>query len=258
MTSCIQSRQTPISVCLAAYNGSAFLRDQVASILPQLGAADELIAVDDASSDDSVGILNSFRDPRIRIFRHTTNHGVIATFEHALSEAAGDIIFISDQDDVWREDKVERIQGRFSLCPDVSLVLSDVAVIDAAGRVTADSWIGSKRFRTSMLCNLMRNRYLGCTMAFRRHLLDLVLPIPDDTPMHDMWIGMVNEIFGKTEFIHEPLVFYRRHGKNVTTGKHAPVAQMLRWRIALAKNLARLYWQFGRHRNSSRPAPQQG
>ena len=245
------------SVCLATYNGAAFVRDQVASILPQLGPADELIAVDDASSDDTVSILESFHDSRIRILRHQVNRGVIATFAHALCEAEGDIVFTSDQDDVWREDKIEKIKSRFVLRPDLSLVVSDVVVIDGCSRQIADSWMRNKTFHAGLLWNLMRNQYLGCTMAFRRYILDFVLPIPDDTPMHDMWIGMVNEIYGKAEFIREPLVFYRRHGNNVTTGKHAPIVQMLRWRIALAKNLARLYWRHSA-RCSSSPARRQG
>ena len=81
-----------VSACLATYDGSSFLRDQIASILPQLDAQGEVIAVNDASSDSTVSILESFGDPRISILRQTANRGVRTTFEHVLRKARGDFI----------------------------------------------------------------------------------------------------------------------------------------------------------------------
>lgn len=230
-----------ISVCMATYNGERFIHEQLESILGQLDNEDEVVIVDDASTDSTVRSAEAFHDKRVRIIRQDRNRGVLQTFEHALKEAAGDIIFLADQDDVWRSDKVSTIKRLFSERPDLSLVLSDSSVVDSHGQITAKTRFSSGRFHPGALQNFIRNRYLGCAMAFRRSILTYCLPFPADIPMHDMWIGIVNQFVGKTAFIDEPLMSYRRHDNNISPAKHAPLLQMIRWRWALAKNLAVFY-----------------
>ena len=225
---------------MATYNGERFIREQLTSILGQLQAGDEVVIVDDASSDNTVAIIESFRDERTRVLREARNGGVVKTFGRALEEASGDIIFLSDQDDVWREDKVSKFKHMFSTYADVSLVLSDSFIVDANGDLVATTRFKSRQFHPGALHNLVRNSYLGCSMAFRRSILDYCLPIPADVPMHDMWIGILNQLVSKTGFIDEPLMSYRRHDSNVSPGKHAPLTQMIRWRWALIKNLVTL------------------
>ncbi len=229
------------SVCMATYNGERFIHEQLASILGQLNADDEIVVVDDGSSDQTVSIIESFCDRRIRLFRHPCNCGILKTFGRALEEARGEIIFLSDQDDVWRADKVAKITEMFARRPDVSLVISDCSVIDAAGNVTIASRHKAMKFYLDAFRNIVRNRYLGCAMAFRRSTMDYCLPIPADVPQHDMWIGIVNQFVGKAGFIDEPLLAYRRHDRNGSPEKHAPLGQIIRWRWALVKNLAILY-----------------
>ena len=113
-----------ISVCMATYNGEQFIHEQLESILGQLEGDDEIVIVDDASTDKSVRIAERFSDKRIRIFRQARNCGVLKTFERALKEATGEIIFLADQDDIWRPDKVSKIKSLFSARPDLSLVLT--------------------------------------------------------------------------------------------------------------------------------------
>jgi glycosyltransferase involved in cell wall biosynthesis len=230
-----------ISVCMASYNGEWFIREQLSSILSQLGNDDEIVLVDDASTDETVDIAERFSDKRIRIFRQAHNCGVLKTFERALEEATGEIIFLADQDDFWRPDKVSKIKSLFSERPDLSLVLSDSFIVDARGQITSETRFRSGRFRPGALQNIIRNRYLGCAMAFRRSILGYCLPFPSDIPMHDMWIGIVNQFVGKTGFIDEPLMSYRRHDTNLSPRRHAPLTQMIRWRWALVKNLGLLY-----------------
>ncbi|MGA2085546.1 MAG: glycosyltransferase family 2 protein [Terracidiphilus sp.] len=230
-----------ISVCMAAYNGERFIHEQLTSILAQLSNDDEIVIVDDASSDETVAIAESFCDERIRILQQGRNCGVIKTFGRALEEAKGEIIFLADQDDIWRTDKILKIKGMFSACPDISLVISNCSIIDADGNITSESWCKSGSFHAGALHNLVRYRYRGCQMAFRRSILGYCLPFPPDIPMHDMWIGIVNQFVGRTGFIDEPLVFYRRHDRNKSPEKHAPIVQMIRWRWALVKNLVLLY-----------------
>lgn len=230
-----------ISVCMATYNGERFIREQLASILPQLSKRDEIVVVDDGSTDNTLVIVESFCDERIRILRQERNCGVIKTFGRALGEAKGEIVFLADQDDIWRNDKVSMINDMFSAHPDISLVISNCSIIDASGKVTLDLWCDHRSFHTGALRNIVRNRYRGCQMAFRRKLLDYCLPFPSDIPMHDMWIGIVNQFVGKAVFIDEPLISYRRHAQNLSPERHAPIIKMFRWRLALIKNLILLY-----------------
>lgn len=230
-----------ISVCMATYNGERFIHEQLASIVGQLSNDDEIIVVDDVSSDRTLAIVENFRDPRIRIVQQERNSGVIKTFNRALEAASGDIVFLADQDDIWRADKVSMVKEKFLASPELSLVLSDSFIIDADGNVTAESRFKNTKFHPGAVQNFIRNQYLGCAMAFRRSILRYCLPFPADIPMHDMWIGIVNQLVGKTGFIDEPLMSYRRHDSNASPQSHAPMAQMIRWRWALGKNLALLW-----------------
>ncbi len=227
-----------VSVCMATYNGERFLADQLTSILSQLSDSDEIIIVDDASRDGTIAIVNSFGDRRVRLLQQERNQGVLKTFERALREAKGEIIFLADQDDVWREDKVSKVMARFSSHPDVSLVQSDHAIIDAKGNTVLESRYKVDPFHSGVLRTFLRNRYYGCAMAFRRSILEYCLPFPEDIPMHDMWIGTINQFAGKAVLIDEPLVYYRRHDRNESPKKHAPLLTMLRWRWAFVKNVA--------------------
>lgn len=220
------------------HNGADYLAPQVQSILDQLGQSDEIVIVDDCSEDESLQIVNSFGDSRIRLLRNASNLGILGTFERALRESVGDILFLSDQDDIWRSDKVEQVVSVFASNPAITMVVSDAQVIDAAGNVTAQSFFRQRgAFSAGVLHNLAKNKYLGCTMAFRRSMLEHFLPIPPDTPMHDIWFGLVNNIYGKTHYIGQPLIAYRRHGKNVSPSVGAPLLQKLVWRWRLVKNL---------------------
>jgi glycosyltransferase involved in cell wall biosynthesis len=227
-----------ISVCMAVYNGSAYLLPQMQSILEQLRPNDEVVVVDDASQDNSAEILSGVSDSRVRVFRNDRNLGVFASFEKAMSLAQGDLLFLSDQDDLWLPGKVDKILEVFSLNPAVTLVASDALVIDESGNVVANSFFELRgHFAPGILHNLLKNKYLGCTLAFRKSMLKLFLPIPKDVPMHDMWFGLINDIYGKTHYIDQPLIAYRRHGGNVSPSAGAPVVQRLVWRWHLVKNL---------------------
>ncbi len=229
-----------ISVAMAAYNGERFIAEQLASILAQLRAGDEVIVVDDASTDRTLDVVASFQDSRVRVLRNQRNAGVFSTFERALLATRGEFVFLSDQDDVWLPGKVVEFMARFERDPEVMLVLSDAQVIDVAGRVVAPSFMALRGgFRGSFVSTLVRNRYLGCTMALRRALLSTVLPIPRDVPMHDMWFGSLAALEARVDFIDRPLMQYRRHGTNVSPSRHQRADQMLRWRWSLLRNVIR-------------------
>lgn len=226
-----------ISVCMATYNGVQFIREQIESILPQLSTHDELVIVDDASTDRTVAMIESLCDDRIRIIKQTQNRGVIQTFARALEESRGNLIFLADQDDVWHPNKVHQYLQIFNDQPAVTLVLSDYLIINEIGVVTGKSNRVVTNFYPGIIRTLIKNQYHGSAMALRRNVLPYCLPFPAAIPMHDMWIGIANRFVGDVVFLNEPLLFYRRHGSNVSPAKHAPLAQMIRWRWALLRNL---------------------
>ena len=237
-----------VSVCMAVYNGERFLKLQLESILSQLQPRDEVIVVDDASTDRSRAILRGMEDPRLRIYRNEENVGVVRSFEKALAQARGEVIFLSDHDDVWMPGKVQKSLDVFLARPDVSLIATDAKLIDEDGKVIADSFFGQRgRFAAGFMHNFLQNKYLGCTLSFRRSMLRYFLPIPADVPMHDMWFGLLNSIYGKTFFIPEPLTAYRRHPGNatplVTSGQ---LGKILGWRWRLATNIGARLLRGGR------------
>lgn len=237
-----------VSVCMAVYNGEKYIKEQLESILVQLGKNDEIVVVNDSSLDNSVNIIQDFQDSRIKLINNETNLGVVKTFEKALNHSSGDIIFLSDQDDIWLPEKVENFIKIFQEMPDITLVLSDAKIIDEKGQITSDSFFKIRgKFTANPISNFIKAKHHGCTLAFKREMLDFFLPFPDDTPMHDIWIGIVNGIYGKAFYIDEPLIEHRRHNKNHGRGmfNHAGILQMFKWRISLIKNIVNLVLKHG-------------
>lgn len=222
-----------ISVCLAAYNGARYIRGQIASILPQLLAGDEVVVVDDASTDETVAILDSFQDDRIRIVRQDHNCRVLKTFEHALREARGDVIFLCDQDDIWMPEKVDTVMHAFKTDPSVTLVLSNGELIDSDGRSMGRTLYSCDRVPLGVVSNLIKNHYQGSAMAFRKEILEALLPFPKGIPMHDSWIGLGNAIMGCAAYLPDKLILYRQHDKNVSKRKHGTILRMIAQRFSL-------------------------
>jgi len=224
-----------ISVAMITYNGLAFLPAQVASILGQLSDRDELVISDDGSTDGTWDFLADLaqRDPRVHLLRNEVQPGIIGNFNHVLHHCRGEIIFLSDQDDLWYPGKVARLSEVLSTPSRPWLVQSDAELIDADGQVTAPSFYALRHSRPGFWTNFWRNSYQGCTLAFRHELLDLALPLPASLPMHDMWLGLLAELSGQVRFIPDRLTGYRRHGDNQSALTPRSPGQVLAWRIQL-------------------------
>lgn len=228
-----------ISVCMAAYNGERFIRQQLESILSQLAFDDELVISDDSSLDATVSIIREFNDPRIRLFEGQTFRNPVLNFEFALKQARGEIIILSDQDDVWLPNKLDVVRDVFvrSLARPLLVVL-DAAVVDEDEREIFPSVLQKLKAGRGFWKNLYDNRYLGCCMAFSRDLLERALPFPRDIPMHDIWLGQLCERIGSTQFVPVVTMKYRKHSTSVTefTIRFRPLLQIRR-RLVLAWNL---------------------
>lgn len=211
-----------ISVCMATYNGEKYIREQVDSILCQLGSSDEIVISDDGSRDSTLAILTSYHDTRIKIHHNAKRKGVVGNFENALSNAVGDYIFLSDQDDVWLAGKVEKCMIELQ---NVDLVLHD-AQIWSGDTIINSSFFEYRHSKPGYWKNLVRNSYIGCCMAFTSRIRDAVLPFPKEIAMHDMYIGLKTERKFNISFIETPLLKYRRHGENASaTGEKSNLSR---------------------------------
>ena len=237
-----------VSVCMAAYNGERYITAQLQSILSQLAAEDEVIVVDDASSDATRQCVRSLQDSRVRLIEHTRNMGVSHTFEDAIRAASGSILFLSDQDDLWKPRKVEVILNAFHSNPDATLVATDTAIIDSEGALLSVSYFSERgEFRPGLWANLVRNRFGGCTMAFRAELIEEILPLPHKyAVLHDIWIGIRNSLSGhRSLYIPETLVLNRRHSSTATGKKPLTIFRRVRNRLDLLLALS----EFWMHRS---------
>jgi glycosyltransferase involved in cell wall biosynthesis len=204
---------------MATYNGEKFIKEQIDSILVQLRENDEIILSDDGSSDNTVNIVESFNDSRIRIFRNSFKN-LILNFEFALKQAKGDFIFLSDQDDIWLSNKVELCLNHLKY---YDIVVSNCKVVNQNLTIINESFFELNNSKEGLLSNLFKNSYLGCCMAFNMKVLKFCVPFPSRIPMHDIWIGFVGKLFFRVKFIHNPLILYRRHGDNESpTGEGSP------------------------------------
>lgn len=202
-----------ISVCIATYNGEKYIFDQLNSILPQLLPGDEIVISDDSSDDNTINIIESFNDKRIKLFKNQKFRSPTFNFENAIKNANGEYIFLADQDDVWYPKKVETMLCFLKFN---DLVICDCHIGDDNLNIIKDSHFVWRNSRKGVFKNLFKNSYLGCCMAFKKDILNKVLPFPKTIPMFDTWIGLVCDIYYKPFFLEKKLMIYRRHSNNVT------------------------------------------
>jgi glycosyltransferase involved in cell wall biosynthesis len=217
---------------MATYNGARYIEAQISSILKQLGHSDQLIIVDDKSTDDTVKIIENFKDSRVALIINPKNVGAALTFNRALLEASGDIIFLSDQDDLWHDGKVSTVMEFFA-AKGVDLVVHD-AVVVREGKVVHASLFDIAGSSKGIIKNIVSNSFTGCCMAFKRDVLREVLPISGYIGIfHDAWIGVLAQFFGyKVSFLKQPLIDFVRHGGNASTSKRRAIGPILWDRLA--------------------------
>lgn len=227
-----------VSVVMAVCNGEKYLKDQLDSVLKQLSREDELIITIDPSTDGTWKICEDYagRNPQIRLLKGPQN-GIASNFENGLKHASRELIFLSDQDDVWMDGKVEAMKTALEQ-PGVLLAIHDCIVTDEHLNTVYPSYYKAHRSRTSRRANMIRNSFVGACIAFKRELLDVALPFPDSLPMHDQWLGLAAQKKGKVIWISQPYLLYRRHSDNASAMTHSSLKAMIDWRINLFKSLA--------------------
>ena len=222
-----------ISVCLATYNGADFIIRQLDSVLKQLRENDQVVLVDDCSKDGTVEMIKEKYGNRVDVFVNEQNVGAIKSFEKAISLAKGDILFLCDQDDIWDDRKVAKVVQAFQE-QNADLVVHDAQVVDGNLHIINHSWnqYNGNNINQGMFGNILKNAFTGAMMAFRKELVQQILPFPDSIEMHDQWIALVCMREKKNiVVINEPLMKYVRHGKNVTGIKKRKLSQQLKGRL---------------------------
>ena len=227
------NRGASVSVALCTHNGERFVGEQVASILAQTVLPAEIVLSDDASTDGTVDavarVVESWRAEhpespiQLRILRNTTALGVTGNFEQAVAVSSGEFIALSDQDDIWHADRVERALAGFETNPAILLLHSDARLVDAAGVPLGDSLFSAYDVNPSVIDAIHSGRAFdilarrtivtGAATMVRRRLVEVSSPFPAGW-VHDEWLAIVAAALEAIDVIGEQLIDYRQHGNN--------------------------------------------
>jgi glycosyltransferase involved in cell wall biosynthesis len=220
-----------ISVVLCSRNGAQFVEEQFLSILAQDVPPNEIIVSDDASTDETLEIIKSafvnarvrFPDVRLILLRNPTALGVVGNFESALRVASGNLIALSDQDDVWIPSKLRALAGRFAGEPSLLLVHSDARLVDENGISLGTTLFSTLRIGASALARerregglselMKRNVVTGATTMIKREILDFAGEFPRSW-VHDEWLAVIAAAVGRIDYDARQLIDYRQHETN--------------------------------------------
>ncbi|MBE6002716.1 MAG: glycosyltransferase family 2 protein [Lachnospiraceae bacterium] len=220
-----------VSVLLCTYNGEKYVREQIESILAQSYEEFSIVASDDGSKDETLNIvreLMSEHPGKIRLIEQVPPTGSAERhFLKLLTEKQygdGDYIMLSDQDDVWKPEKMEKTLREMQALEVIYgkdkplLVHCDSQVVDQDLRPISPSYVEYQKMspdRKSLNQLLVQNNVVGGAMMLNRALAELIKEVPEHCVMHDQWIALVAAAFGEIRFISESLYKYRQHGSNV-------------------------------------------
>lgn len=204
-----------ISIAMATYNGSKYLQEQLNSFVTQARKPDELVVCDDGSSDDTLKILEAFSNIcpfHVQIYKNDENLGYTKNFEKAIALCSGDIVLISDQDDVWLESKIAVIESLFYSDSRVMVIINDQEITDenlTTTNLTVMSKSKSLGFSESWLS-------AGCCTAIRATFIPMLMPFPKYEIAYDGWIHMVAMSLKVRKVFPCVLQKYRRHTSATT------------------------------------------
>jgi len=233
-----------ISVALCTHDGAAFVDEQVRSILGQTLPPDEIVLGDDASTDDTVAIVErAVADHRraggvvdLIVRRRDPALGVVANFADALAHTHGGLIALSDQDDIWLPRKLETISAAFDAEPELLLVHTDARLVDAHGEPTGSTLLQALEITSherhelergdAFDALLRRNLVTGATVVLRRELLESATPFPPGW-VHDEWLAVIAAATGTVRLVPEALIDYRQHGGNQIGARRPSAAERM-------------------------------
>jgi glycosyltransferase involved in cell wall biosynthesis len=234
---------TKVTILLATYNGEAYLKAQLDSLFAQTYSHIEVIARDDGSSDNTVTLLSQYP---ITLIETTQNLGAKGSFgallSYAFTRTENHYFMFCDQDDVWHTHKVASTLQKMQKIEKEgipTLIHTDLEVVNESVEPIANSlWKFEHINPTYNSLNrlLMHNTITGCTTMVNRALVEKALPIPQESIMHDWWLGLVATQFGTIGTIYEPTMKYRQHQHNDTGAKKYTLYNIVQKAYNLLKN----------------------
>lgn len=234
-----------VSVAIATYNGEAFLRPQLESIYAQTWRGLDVVVSDDASTDGTGEILREFeRSHGLRVHYGAERQGIVQNFSRAIRLCAGDLIALSDQDDLWKPHKIERLVAGIG---GATLIYGNISeYVGSDGVVREDEQIRpfvefARRHGSGHPTRylLAENWVVSHSVMLRRELVEHALPIPPAQPFHDGWLALVASKLGGLVFLDECLQIYRRHAGSLTWADAATRRSARRLREVFGGEFAR-------------------
>lgn len=231
-----------VSVALCTYNGERFVADQVRSILAQSVLPHEIVVSDDGSTDDTVRVVErtvaaAAAQVSVRYLRGAEPLGVTRNFERAIRATTGDLVMLSDQDDVWHVDRVALALADFADRPDLLLWHGDARLVDETGNELGYSLFDTLGARPDEIARVntgealaqyvRRNLVTGATTVFRRSLLEPALPFPPEW-IHDEWLGAIAAATGEVHASSAKVIDYRQHSSNEIGAVRPTLARKVR------------------------------
>ena len=238
----MSSKKTSLSIAMACFNGEEMISMQLKSILDQTYQDFVLLICDDNSSDNTVEVIQQYMkdDSRIILYQNQYTLGYVKNFEKVISLCTTEYIALSDQDDIWRVDKLEKemLLMHSTEKENASLPImihSDLSMYSHGKKcITYPSYFHYRGYvlnESKDLGHLLGPcGVMGNTILFNCYLKERILPFPEKLENHDYWIALINELFGKRVTIHEPLVSYRIHSSNTsyTSFSRKPLTRSLK------------------------------
>lgn len=222
-----------IDILMAVYNGEKYIEEQLLSIINQSYKDWRLIISDDCSTDRTIEILKYYQQlyfGKIVIHENNISSGSAKNnFYKLLDYTSSQYIMFSDQDDVWKSNKIAVTYNKILEMEKKYgnemplLVHTDLCVVDNELNVINGSLFSMQE----MDCNrdklnnlLIENVVTGCTIMVNRPLLNLIYEKPQNSLMHDMWLALIAAAFGKIGFVSESTILYRQHSNNSVGAKN--------------------------------------
>jgi len=232
-----------IAVVMCTYNGERFVAEQISSIRAQSRLPDKLV-VDDSSTDSTWHIvqhqcaLAAELGIEVVVRCNARNLGYVANFGYALSLANSDLLFLNDQGDIWRPDKIERMVQEFMRRPELELLHTDARLVDASGRDMVCRLFEALEITSAELklehegnafdVLLRRNIVTGATTAARRDALGKAFPCPR-ARVHDEWLALSCPWSGRIDCLEDARIDRRRRDANHIGVRRRNSYQRLRW-----------------------------
>lgn len=222
-----------VSIAMCTYNGAQYLQEQLDSIAAQTRLPDELVICDDRSSDSTVEIIHSFTSNAsfpIRLYVNEENLGLCKNREKAIRLSMGDIIVLSDWDDVWKPNKIEKIVESFAKNSEAGYIFSDAELVNEELVSLGCTLWESLKFNSllkeynhpkeQVQVLLKKNLVWGATLAFRSSIKNIVLPISTSYYLEDAWIALLASCAGFYGVpLSDSLLYYRQRTAQVVGGK---------------------------------------